>query len=308
MALRPPTSVSSPASSDAGRPRPATSTLTAPATTSGGGKQAAQLKELLAAMESLPANPSIAMRVLWLVDDPRMDAPSLATSIELDPALTARLLRVANAAFYSPRSTVTNVSRAVVSVGFSTVQALAAAAVTGIDDEAPLPERFWQHAAEVAHAASLVARHFGVGANDAFAAGLLHDMGEAVLCRIDPIAWKQIAADTMEDTDERLAAEAAVFGEDHVEVVGRILRAWHLPETLASAVGSHHSDTPPTPLGGALACGAAFADLVCGHPSEDRVEWATSQLEAVGVGEEFVERVGPRLLEETAALAEVFAT
>ncbi len=257
-------------------------------------------------MESLPANPSIAMRVLWLVDDPRMDAPSLATSIELDPMLTARLLRVANAAFYSPRSRVTNVSRAVVSVGFATVQALAAASVSGIDEDAELPDRFWQHAAEVAHAASLVARHFGVGANDAFAAGLLHDMGEAVMCRIDPVAWKELAAYTPVYSEERLAAEREVFGESHVEVVAHILRAWHLPETLTAAVGAHHAEGSPTPLAGALTCGAAFADLVCGHPSPERLEWARHQLETAGVGQEFVERVGPRLVEETAALAEAF--
>lgn len=289
MALRPPTTL----------PRP-TSDSRAPA-------PAARLAKLLEAMEALPANPSIAMRVLWLIDDPRVDAASLSTSIELDPTLTARLLRVANAAYYSPRSRVTNVSRAVVSVGFATVQALTAAAVTGIDDETPLPDRFWEHAAQVAHGASLVARHFGVAANDAFAAGLLHDMGEAVMCRIDADAWMSLAAVTAPDSSERMSAERTVFGESHVDVVERILRAWHLPETLVNAVGGHHGDEAASPLAGALTCGAAFADLVCGHPSEERLVWAEELLEKAGVGEEFVERVGPRLLEETAALAEVFA-
>jgi putative nucleotidyltransferase with HDIG domain len=257
-------------------------------------------------MDAFPSNPSVAMRVLWIADDPRATAPLLANTLEQDPALTARVLRIANSAYFSPGTRVTNVPRAVVTVGFATVRALAAGAVTGLDDGQRLPERFWEHSAEVAHATGLVARHFGVGANDGFAAGLLHDLGEGIMCRTAPDVWAEVAEATATDTPERLEVERERFGADHAEVAERILRAWHLPESLSDAVRSHHLPHPSNALGRALSCGSAFAAIVCEDLDEQQVEAAMAHLDAEGITADFVERVGPRLAEETAALAESF--
>lgn len=257
-------------------------------------------------MDAFPSNPSVAMRVLWIADDPRATAPLLANTLEQDPALTARVLRIANSAYFSPGSRVTNVPRAVVTVGFATVRALAAGAVTGLDDGGRLPEDFWEHSAQVAHATGLVARQLGVGANDAFAAGLLHDLGEGIMCRTAPDVWAEVEEATEKDTTERLDLERDRFGHDHAEVAGRILRAWHLPESLSDAVRTHHLAEPANALGRALACGAAFASLVCDEREEEEREAALERLEAEGITADFVERVGPRLAEETAALAESF--
>jgi putative nucleotidyltransferase with HDIG domain len=278
-----------------------------------GGSQATdvqlEMEELLSAMEAMPSNPSVAMRVLWIADDPQTNTPALATTIELDPALSARLLRIANAAFYSRGSRVTSVGRAVISVGFATVQALAAAAVSGLDENARVPADFWGHAATVAHASSLVARHFDTGANEAFAVGLLHDIGEGVMCQIDPDGWTEIEQ-TPAGTPVRLAAERQHFGATHVDVASRILRAWHLPDPLVTAVASHHGTggAPVSPLSETVVCGEAFAELVCGGESGPRAETARRTLHQAGVTSSFIERVGPRLTEETAALAEVLAS
>lgn len=265
-----------------------------------------ELRDLLRTMESLPSNPSVAMRVLWVADDPRASASELANTLELDPALTAKVLRIANSAYYSPAARATNVPRAVVTIGFATVQALAAAAVTGLDDAAQLPDGFWAHSAQVAHATGLVARHFGVGSNDAFAAGLLHDLGEGVMCRIAPEVWAEVEESTETGTVERLEVERERFGVTHPEVVDRILRAWHLPETLCSAVGTHHGAQSQTPLACALRAGMALAKLVCDDLDDAEEEALRSQLNDAEITDEFIEKVSGRLATETAALAESF--
>jgi putative nucleotidyltransferase with HDIG domain len=274
-----------------------------------------ELEALLAAMEAMPSNPSVAMRVLWIADDPQTNTPALATTIELDPLLSARLLRIANSSYYSRGNRVTTIARAVVSVGFATVQALAAAAVTGVDEHAPVPTGFWDHAAVVAHASSLVARQFGASANEAFAVGLLHDLGEGVMCRLDPEGWAEIEC-TESDTRERLDAEREHFGISHAEVAARILHAWHLPDAIVSAVGGHHGpiatgsslgSAPHHELAETLVCGEAFAEIVRGEDGT-RADRARLTLYAAGVTDSFIERVGPRLIEETSALAEVLAS
>src|SRR3546814_11333492 len=62
------------------------------------------------------------------------------------------LLRMSNSAYYGLRTPVTNVSRAITVLGFSTVRSMAAAATAGLDDGSELPAGFWDHAADTAHA------------------------------------------------------------------------------------------------------------------------------------------------------------
>src|SRR3546814_17465962 len=93
----------------------------------------------MADIEAMPSHPSVPLRILWLADDPRSSSSDLAKAVELDPALTARLLRMSNSAYYSLRTPVTNVSRAITVLGFSTVRSMAAAATAGLDDGSELP-------------------------------------------------------------------------------------------------------------------------------------------------------------------------
>ena len=272
------------------------------------------VEALLDAMESLPANPSVAMRVLWLADGSRTDAAALANAIESDPGLTARVLRLANSVYYSPGGSVGNVARAVVNVGFGSVKALATAALTGLDTAPELPHHFWEHAAQVAHASSLAAHYFGAPAKDTFALGLLHDIGEGLLCTIDAPTWRAIETDTMATTPERLEAEISAFGMTHAEVAGRVLEAWKLPPELYRPIFDHHAsamprDPDPTeeepgPLALALAAGEAIAELFCDRPTAKRSARLRRDLEKSGIADDFVRRIGRRLSVESAGLTE----
>ena len=274
-------------------------------------RRSVMVDALVEAMESLPANPTAAMQVMWLADGAKTDANALASAIELDPGLTARVLRLANSAFYSPYGSVSSVSRAVVNVGFSTVKALATAALTGLDDAPELPVDFWEHAAKVAHAASQVARHFGAPGKDAFALGLLHDVGEGLLCTIDTESWRTIEATTASKTNERFSAEVAAFGMTHAEVAGRVLDAWKLPRELVRTIYDHHrapsSDREMTPLALSLAAGEAIAELYCDDPDPARASKLRFELERSGLAPDFLDRIGPRLAAETATLTEALA-
>src|SRR3546814_12034267 len=87
----------------------------------------------MADIEAMPSHPSVPLRILWLADDSRSSSSDLAKAVELDPALTARLLRMSNSAYYSLRTPVTNVSRAIPVLGISTVRSMAAAATAGLE-------------------------------------------------------------------------------------------------------------------------------------------------------------------------------
>src|SRR3546814_15714202 len=100
----------------------------------------------------MPSHPSVPLRILWLADDPRSSSSDLAKAVELDPALTARLLRMTNSAYYSLRTPATNSSRAITVLGFSNVRQMAADATPGPDAGSEHPAALWDHATAHANA------------------------------------------------------------------------------------------------------------------------------------------------------------
>ena len=137
-----------------------------------------------------PARPAgAAVRLLQLLDDPDIDGCGLAEVIETDPTLAARLLQLAgNSPFYGISRGVASVTQATVVVGLSVVHTFAATAAAGVlvKHDGSMPPDYWEHSMAVAAAAAVVARGEGVDANEALTAGLQHDLGTALLFRLDP--------------------------------------------------------------------------------------------------------------------------
>lgn len=103
-----------------------------------------------------------------------------------------------------------------------------------------MPANFWEHAARVAAGASLVARYRGLPPGDAFSAGLLHDLGRALLFRHDPQQYQELETLHGVDTLAMCAAEREAFGLDHAEAAAMVLEQWRLPHALVDAVRLHH--------------------------------------------------------------------
>lgn len=195
---------------------------------------------------NLPAQPVAALRVLELADDPNASARDLARVIEADPALSARVIRLANAPYYGLTRSVASAGRAVILLGFSTVRALAVSASCALlVEEGRLgPEGYWAHSVATAAGASTIARHLGQSTGDAFSAGLLHDLGLALLHREVPEALDALdeAALPPSDDPRALEHERRAFGATHCEIGARVLEAWRFPEEFVEAVARHHDD------------------------------------------------------------------
>ena len=261
-----------------------------------------QIERLLQAMEDLPSHPTVALRVLWLVDDPSSDVARLAKTVELDPLLAARLIRISNSAYYSLRTPVTNVPRAIAALGFATVRSLAASAACGLtDDDTAVEGEFWSHAAAVANAAQLDAPRYAVPPSDAFALGLLHDLGEALLHQAAPAAWSQLGP---RPTPQR---EIELLGITHAEAGARVLEAWKFPAAFCEAIANHHHTLSPreTPLTQCLIAAELVANLAVGDITIARGDAARMVLALDGIEGEGLDRIVSRVRHETAALSAV---
>ena len=120
-----------------------------------------QLATLVEEFSILPEQDSATMRLLSLLDDPNVEGRDIARVIEADPSMTARLLTLANSAFFAVKNPVTNPWGAVMVVGFNVVRALAASGSLGLGDPAgEMPDGFFEHSIASAAGAAVA-----VGAN-----------------------------------------------------------------------------------------------------------------------------------------------
>ena len=195
---------------------------------------------LLEELERLPAQGPVALRVVQVTGDQHASAADVAKAVEADPMLTARLIRVANSAYYGLSRRVASTTLAVSVVGFSTVRALAGAAATGVfDADDTVPESFWEHSLSTAAASSVLAPRFGAAASDAFAVGLLHDVGSALLYRGFPRGYAEVV-ERVAAGEDRDIVENEIFGITHERAGARVFAAWRFPEEFIAAIEGHH--------------------------------------------------------------------
>ncbi|MEM9034463.1 MAG: HDOD domain-containing protein [Actinomycetota bacterium] len=201
-----------------------------------------QISTLIDELSILPEQSSATMQLLRLLDDPDADAKDIVPVIEADPSMTARLLTLANSAFFGLKTHASNVWSAVMVVGFNVVRALATTGGLGLSDPRPgaMPEGYWSHAVASGAAASTVAKRIGVRASDAFSAGLLHDLGAALLYRAATERYIEAQVDRGGITYFDLHAEVRIMGAGHDAVGAAVLEQLYFPTILVNAVRDHH--------------------------------------------------------------------
>lgn len=221
-----------------------------------------QFRAEVIARKNLPTIPPVLAGIVALIDSDTAGARRLVELIERDQALTAKLLRLANSAFFGQSRRVSTVPRAILLLGFSTVRNLALGvkvweALAG-DVARRRLEELWAHAITVAVCAKAMAgRMRACDPDEAFTAGLLHDVGRLVIAvRFRDLYWDTVGGGTEAEVAgaEPIAAlERGTFGVDHAEVGGWLLEAWSLPPTIVEAVRQHHEAEPRAGLPRVLA-------------------------------------------------------
>ena len=205
-------------------------------------------KQLLSAVEKMPAFPKSVHQVLKLASDINCSQKELVEVIKKDPVFTLKILRLVNSAYFGLARDITSINHASVYLGLNTLKnvalglaavgAIPKANVAGLDMGA-----FWLHSLAVATATRMLGSMLGVSRDEAadyFAAGLLHDIGKVVFALYMPDKFQQ-AMDRAAEGDVPLhRAEAEVIGANHAEIGALLAEKWNLPANLHEAILNHH--------------------------------------------------------------------
>lgn len=192
-----------------------------------------------------PSFPALIARALDLLADPAIDMMRVAEVVELDPGVSARMLRLVNSASIAPRSKVTNVHQAAVLLGRNELEALlisvgAGNAIPNPPCESYVHDRFWATAAKRAALASRIAAHVDpTRRSENFTAALLQDMAIPVLAlRAD--RYGDVLSYWHNSNEDLTNLEMSSFGWHHGDVAGWMGSNWGFPQDFVAFMSAHH--------------------------------------------------------------------
>ncbi len=201
-----------------------------------------EIKECIYTTKDLPTLPIVAQQIMSATNQENDSFKLLSETIKKDPSLTMKLLGLANSALYGQQGQVSSVHRAVTVVGTETLRRLALSAFVKDAWENDVGhEHFWRHSIAVAFGTSFLSEHYAVvSGDDAFCAGLLHDVGVLVLETVLPEAYRDVEHRIVE-TGCRQEAEQNLLEVDHTQAGGWFADRWQLPHVLIEGISEHHT-------------------------------------------------------------------
>lgn len=213
----------------------------------------ARLRATIEAITDLPTLPVVVARITSQIANPSTNAADIGKLIEQDQALTSKVLRLVNSAYYGFPKQIKSIQHAVVILGFNKVKTIIITASVFGAFKGRKPggldvRRFWQHSLGTAISSKVVAELIGVGhvAEDAFIGGLLHDIGKVVMDQYQPNIYGPIVKYANDKGILLLEAEQEVMGLTHAKVGEWMMEKWRLPPTIVHMVSDHHSPNSTT--------------------------------------------------------------
>lgn len=191
--------------------------------------------------------PEITVRIVELVENPESTAQDLHEVVANDPALSARVLKVVNSAFYALPGQIGSINRAIVLLGLNAVKNIAiAASLAKLFRGGRLTPRFaardlWEHSIGVAAGVKLLSDQIKLGLPDeAFLAGLIHDIGVMVEMQVRRPKLVQVLERTNEKKCPFRESELAILGVTHEDLGMALSEKWKFPQFLSQVAGYHH--------------------------------------------------------------------
>ncbi|RKZ14904.1 HDOD domain-containing protein [bacterium] len=186
--------------------------------------------------------------------DPNTSAEELQKVISDDQAMTARILKIANSAMYSCSRKIKTLTEAIVMLGFNSIRSLVVTSAARNlynmkSSPSGLKERLmWEHSIGAGFACRLLAEAKTPAlTEEAFLAGLLHDIGKLVLTQRLPAEFDEIVQTVYNEGRPFAATEREVLGFDHAQVGALLVNKWKFSPALESVILNHHNPAALSP-------------------------------------------------------------
>ncbi len=200
------------------------------------------LQNLVRQIDDLPTLPSVVTQIIQLVEDPETSAADMNEIISQDPALTAKVLKLVNSAFYGFSRQISTVREAVVILGFNRVKSLALSASVFEVFQGPGTDEFdrvglWEHSVATGVGAEIVGKRIEYhNPEEILVGGILHNIGKIVIDLYFHDELQDIFDYVRDRNSSMMEAEETTLGVAHPEIGAWLADEWDLPDQLIAGI------------------------------------------------------------------------
>lgn len=279
----------------------------------------AKVTKLSDRIKDLPTLPVVANNIVQITQSPKSSALEVGKAISQDQALTTKVLRMANSAYYGFPKKITTINHAIVILGFGTIRNLVLA-VSMFDIFGKSKGKFfdrealWKHSLACAVGSKLIAKRLGINTyEETFIWGLVHDLGKLVLDQHFNEDFALVVSTVKEKDVLMRDAEQEIFGMDHAAVGGILAERWNLPPALVKAIRFHHN---PSQAGDSIRMATIvhLADVLCralgiGNGGDDKIPFVNeASWKLVNFNKQDVKRLLAEMDQEMISANELLAS
>jgi len=205
-------------------------------------KAAESCRTIIDGIEKIPTLPAVLSKLLTVLEDPKSNIKSVSRLIGSDPAMTARILKIVNSAYYGFPREISTVDQAIVILGFNAVKSLALSAtvvqIFGVRGEGAFDLRaFWEHSIGTGVFADMLARRLQYPLpEEVFCAAVLHGIGKVILDQYLHALFIEAVAMARSKRMPLERAERAVCAIDHCQVGAMLAERWKLPLQIQESI------------------------------------------------------------------------
>lgn len=208
-----------------------------------------RLKNVAGGMNKLPSIPKLFQDLVEELQSPQASLQKVGKIISRDPGMTAQILRLVNSAYFGLSKNITNPALAVTMLGLSTVTALVLSIHVFQQADKKQHEKLglealWRHSLATAAFSRMIAQAFSdtkQDQDDAFTAGLVHDVGQIVLGMNFPEKYQIVLEEARKRNEPLTDVENEIIGSSHAEMGAYLMGVWGLPNPIVEALAFHHS-------------------------------------------------------------------
>lgn len=209
-----------------------------------------KIEKIIGSLEKLPTLPSIYSKLLDLTNNPDATVQMMSRIITEDQAIAAKVLRLANSAFYGFPQRIVSVQHAIVILGLNEIRNLILAiSLLNLFRQQKSMKGLWEHSIGCAVAAKVLAEAAYVkNPEGVFAGGLLHDIGKLIHALYFPEEFADVIADIEKTGSTMIHSEKKIFGFNHTQTGNLLATNWNLPREIISMISHHHLSDPTVNL------------------------------------------------------------
>jgi len=200
--------------------------------------------EFIDSIEELSAMPAIALDIMGMLNDPGASVKEIVVKVRLDQAMVSYILKNCNSPYYGIRQEITSIARAINLLGFTNLKSILMAYfmrnLYQLSGKNETKDYLWKHSIALAVFSKNLASLIKIDSDEAYVAGLLHDIGKIVLYLDDAETYHKIVKIVEEGKEDFVTVEKRMLQFTHVDTGYFLLEKWKFSQLLKDVALYHH--------------------------------------------------------------------